>query len=110
MRKIEMWRIRRKMSDASWVWDLLNLQRTIALCKGCATHKMPWRWQAKLHYAELTVLHGSGRCDYCRQEDLVSLYQSTDTPFWAAMERDHHLIAQIQERELRITDRRRVHI
>ena len=107
--RIKSWTIRRKMSDASWVWDLVNLQRSLALCKGCATTKMPWRWQQKLHYAEMTVLHGSGRCDYCRKEDLVSLYQCTDTDFYQRTERDHTLATAAQERDRALVfDRRRV--
>jgi hypothetical protein len=110
MRKMEMWRIRRKMSDASWLWDMINLGRTIALCKGCSTHKLPWRWQQKLHYAEMRTMHGSGHCDMCRKEDLVSLYQSTDTEHYQRIEGDHHLIAATQARDLRVTDRRRVRL
>ena len=110
MRKIELWRIRRKMPDASWLSDMLALQKTIALCKGCSTQRMPWRWQQKLHYAEMTIYHGSGRCDMCRHEDTVSLYQSTDTSWYASMDRDNHLVAATQARDLRITDRRRVRL
>ena len=110
MRKMELWRIRRKMSDATWLWDMLNLQKTLALCRGCATHKMPWRWQQKLHYAEMTALHGDGHCDFCRKEGPVSLYQSTDTSFYQAMDRDNHLIAAVQERDLRVRDMRRVRL
>jgi hypothetical protein len=107
--RIKSWAIRRKMSDASWLWDLVNLQRTIALCKGCATQKMPWRWEQKLHYQEMSRFHGSGHCDFCRSEDTVSLYQSTETPQFAAMERDHHLVAATQERaRVAVSDRRRV--
>jgi hypothetical protein len=110
MRKIELWRVRRKMSNSTWLSDMMALQKTIALCKGCATVTMPWRWQQKLHYAEMKTLHGSGRCDMCRQEEDVSLYQSTDTPWYAAIERDNHLVAATMERDLRITDRRRVRL
>lgn len=107
--RIKSWTIRRKMSDATWLWDKINLQQTLALCKGCSTQKMPWRWQQKLHYAEMTMLHGDGHCDYCRREALVSLYQNTDTPWYAAMERDHQLATAAQERDRALVfDRRRV--
>jgi hypothetical protein len=107
--RIKSWAIRRKMSEATWLWDMINLQRTISLCHGCATQKMPWRWQQKLHYAEMTRFHGSGHCDYCRKEKTVSLYQSTDTPYFTATEREHHLVAATQERDLvAVYDHRRV--
>ena len=107
--RIKSWTIRRKMSDASWVWDKINLQQTLALCKGCSTQRMPWRWQQKLHYAEMTILHGQGYCDYCRTEDLVSLYQSTDTDYYQQIERSHQLATAAQERDRALVfDRRRV--
>jgi hypothetical protein len=107
--RIKSWTIRRKMADATWLWDMINLQKTLALCHGCATTKMPWRWQQKLHYQELRRFHGSGYCDLCRKEEMVSLYESTDTPQFAAVERDHHLVAAVHERErLRVRDIRRV--
>jgi hypothetical protein len=107
--RIKSWTIRRKMADASWMWDLINLQRTLALCHGCATQKMPWRWQQKLHYQEMTRFHGDGHCDYCRQETAVSLYYSTDTPYFAQMDRDHQLANAAQERDRALVfDRRRV--
>lgn len=107
--RIKSWTIRRKMSDASWLWDLVNLQRTIALCKGCSTYRMPWRWQQKLHYAEVLFAHGEGHCDFCRKEDAVSLYQCTDTTYYQQIQKDHALASAAQERDRALVfDRRRV--
>jgi len=108
--RIKSWAIRRKMSNATWLWDMINLQKTIALCTGCATERLPWRWQQKLHYQELRRFHGEGHCDLCRTETSVSLYESTDTEQYQKTERDHHLVAATRERErLIVTDHRRVH-
>lgn len=108
--RIKSWTIRRQMADATWMWDLINLQRTLALCHGCAAQRMPWRWQHKLHYAEIRRFHGDGHCDYCRKEGPVSLYQSTDTPHYAEVERSHHLATATEERDrVLIFDKRRVH-
>jgi hypothetical protein len=110
MRRIRLWTVRRKMSNASWLEDMIQLKKTLALCKGCTTTKMPWRWEQKLHYAEMKTLHGSGHCDLCRKEDLVSLYQNTDTAWYEQIERDNHLVAATVARDFRITDRRRVRL
>ena len=108
-KRIKSWTVRRQMANATWLWDMINLQKTLALCKGCATQKMPWRWQQKLHYQELTRFHGEGHCDLCRTETNVSLYESTDTPHFAATERDHHLATLTRERDMVVNDYRRVH-
>src|SRR5262245_15951036 len=102
---------RRKMSNATWLSDMFHLQKTIALCRGCATWKLPWRWQKTYHYQEIRRYHGTGYCDLCRQHEDVSLYECTDTPHFAAMDEDrrHYERARKQQQQaFAVTDSRRV--
>jgi hypothetical protein len=107
--KVEVWRWQRRMSNASWLWDLMNLQKVLSLCSGCK-YKMPWHWERRLHYQEMRQFHGQGMCDGCRHEDSVSLFQSTDTVYFAQCERDRAFVrhAQARDREFTMNDRRRV--
>ena len=108
--RIKSWTIRRKMSEASWIWDLVNLQRTLALCKGCSTQRMPWRWQQKLHYQEMRTLHGDGPLRLLSQGRDVSRSISRRTQlYFQRVERDHTLATAAQERDRALVfDRRRV--
>lgn len=109
--KVEVWRWKRRMSNASWLWDLMNLQKVLSLCSGCQ-YKMPFRWDKRLHYQEMRQFHGHGLCDGCRHEDAVSLFQSTDTLYFAQCERDRAGVrhAQALDRAILANDRRRVRV
>ena len=102
-------KVHRRISGASWLEDMSQLKKTLALCRTCAW-KMPWRWQAKFHYEELKAYHGVGVCDRCRNEDSVSLYLSTDTDYWAKCERDRRWSAETRARDraFAVVDRRRI--
>lgn len=100
---------RRKMSNASWIEDMRGLGKSLQLCSTCQ-YKMPHRWQATFHYSAFTLYHGVALCDSCRHEDTVTLYLSTDDPWFAQCETQARISAAIQaeERAFAVTDRRRV--
>ena len=100
---------RRRISGASWLADMSALKKTLALCRTCAW-KMPWHWQKKFGYEELRQFHGIGHCDRCRNEDAVSLYQSTQTEYWVKCERDRRWTAETRARDraFAVVDRRRI--
>jgi hypothetical protein len=100
---------RNGVSNASWIADRAALQKSLQLCSGCR-YTMPHRWQARFHYAEFTLYHGDGTCDGCRHLDTITLFLSTDDPWFAACEAQARAAAQIQahDQALAVTDRRRV--
>ena len=102
-------KVPRRISGASWLSDMSALKKNLALCRTCAW-KMPWRWEKKFSYEELKLYHGVGICDRCRNEDSVSLYQSTDTDYWAKCERDRRWTAETRARDraFAVVDRRRI--
>jgi hypothetical protein len=93
IKPVQPWRWKRRISNASWLEDMIQLQKTLALCRRC-DWAMPWMWKRKFHYAEMTAFHARGVCDRCRNEDAVSLYRSTDTAWYAQVERDNAILAE----------------
>jgi hypothetical protein len=102
------WRkVLRKITNASWVSDMIALRKALQFCTGCEA-KMPWRWQTRFEYRAFTAYHGDGQCDGCRQDTAVTLYQRTDSPEYAAAERYDRLVQATRARDAGFTvvDRR----
>lgn len=70
---------------------------------------MPARWKARFHYAEFTQYHGDGVCDSCRRLETITLFLSTDDPWFAACEAQAQAAAHIQaqDRSMIVADKRR---
>ena len=100
---------RRRISPSAWISDYAALQKMIQLCSACL-YKMPRHWTRTHHYAEFHLYHGVGMCDGCRHEDTITIFVSTDDPYYAACERQTRISRAIDEadRQFAMTDRRRV--
>ena len=107
---IQWAKVRRQgVSNAAWIADRVALQKSLQLCSRCRT-TLPFRWQARWHYAEFTQYHGDGCCDGCRRLETVTLYLSTDDPWFAACEAQARAAAAIkaQDAAYAVADKRRI--
>lgn len=105
-------KIRRPVSNATWIADRMALQKSVQLCSTCL-YKMPRRWKAIYHYEEFTQYHGEGQCDGCRHDDTVTLFLSTDDPWHEECERQARVSQALDHEESRarafsVEDRRRL--
>jgi len=105
---IQWAKIPRRMTNSSWVQDRIELRKMVQLCSGCL-YKMPWRWERRYHYEPFRAGHGEGTCDGCRGEHILTLYLSTDDPWYAQCEKQARLAQTItdDDRAFAVNDRRR---
>ena len=98
-RALPLSRWRRKNGLATFLNDLIQLRKPIALCKGCE-RKMPYHWTAKYDYefvhgfyAELTA------CDYCRTQGSANFYHPVDGAYHQEMVRWKKIEEAVKERD-----------
>jgi hypothetical protein len=90
---------RRRDGQASFLCDLIELHKTLALCNNCAKIKMPRKWQSLYLYEKLTTFHGEDFCDYCRQEGPISLYMHATDSVWPQMHHSMEVERRVRKRE-----------
>ena len=104
-------KIRRPISNSSWIADRAALQKMLQLCSACL-YKLPKNWQRTHHYAPFDIpgMHGIGTCDGCRHDDTLQMFVSTDDPWYAKCEAQAAAEAAIRkaDRAFAVNDRRRI--
>lgn len=107
MKKIDFSKTSRRMSGATWLWDMMNLRKVLQLCSRCQ-YALPHHWEKKYHYAKWKHFTGINPCDYCKNEAVVDLFRSTDDPWYAECERNSRAVSATRARDaaFAVTDRR----
>ena len=90
---------------ARWVQNRIDLRRTLSLCRACEA-KMPWRWQKRWEYVELTAFHADAcPCDYCGETTSVSLFLPEEGDYWQAYVEANRGVHNAWKQELQVAER-----
>jgi hypothetical protein len=90
---------RRKEGPASFIADLITLRKTLMLCYHCAKYRLPRNWTRLFDYEELTIYHGEGACDYCREDNSMSLFIAGEGDYWKAYEQGRRHEEEVRARQ-----------
>ena len=98
-RALPLFKWPRKNGLATFLNDLIQLRKPIALCKGCE-HKMPYYWTSRYNYAFVKGFYAElTACDYCRTQGSVNFYHPVDGAYHQEMVRWQQIEAQVKERD-----------
>jgi hypothetical protein len=102
---IKVWKIRRKVSPGTHLYDMIALHKTLFICSGCEW-KLGWKWgKGPKLYKKITMYHGSGHCDGCRNEESGSLFVYEGGHWWQGVESSSGQVEKVK-----IRDRRRLRL
>ena len=99
MQRVYLHKLRRKMANATWMYDRIQLRQPIGICPGCE-HRMPWKWAKKFEYEKVEAFHGAEcPCDYCREVTNVNFFLPGEGAVWKETEKAMRQTAQVRARE-----------
>ena len=100
MKKIlPLFKWKRKQGMATFLRDLLDLRKTISLCKSCE-RKMPRHWGSRYNYSFVRGFYAEhAACDWCRLQDSTNMYMPVDGKYHQEMMHMKRHVDATRERE-----------
>lgn len=90
----------RKITNGSYLHDMLALHKSLFLCQSCR-RKL---WPGRFNYIELKMYHGEGICDGCQVDGPAALWLWEGSEQWAERTRAASCEA-VRRREIQMGQR-----